>query len=175
MLVASPADGSPVAQMSHDTAVLRQAAPATVVGVVCVVAGGLVAALTAPSPSEHGTWVAAYLVLVAGVSQVGLAVGQSLLAPRGPSARTSLAELVTWNGGNAAVLTGTLAGTVWLVDVGGALLVLTLALVVSAVRGHPVRDGSRRQALARKAFQLLVLVLLVSIPIGLWLARQSGT
>ena len=127
--------------MSHDTAVLRQAAPATVVGVVCVVAGGLVAALTAPRPTEHGTWAAAYLVLVAGVSQVGLTVGQSLLAPRGLPNRTSLAELVTWNGGNAAVLTGTLAGTVWVVDVGGGLLVVTLALVVSAVRGHPVRMG----------------------------------
>jgi hypothetical protein len=161
--------------MSHDTAVLRQAAPATVVGVVCVVAGGLVAALTAPRPTEHGTWAAAYLVLVAGVSQVGLTVGQSLLAPRGLPNRTSLAELVTWNGGNAAVLTGTLAGTVWVVDVGGGLLVVTLALVVSAIRGHPVRDGGRRQALARRAFRFLVLVLLVSIPIGLWLARQSGT
>jgi hypothetical protein len=53
--------------------------------------------------------------------------------------------------------------------------VVTLALVVSAIRGHPVRDGGRRQALARRAFRFLVLVLLVSIPIGLWLARQSGT
>lgn len=156
------------------TALLRQAAPATVAGVVCVVAGGLVAALTAPSPTEHGTWAAAYLVLVAGVAQVGLAVGQSLLAPRGPSSRTNLAELVTWNCGNAAVLTGTLAGIAWVVDVGGALLVLALAVVVSTVRRHPVRGGSRRQALARNAFQLLVLVLLVSIPIGLWLARHSG-
>ena len=160
--------------MSHDTAVLRQAAPATVVGVVCVVAGGLVAALTAPRPTEHGTWAAAYLVLVAGVSQVGLAVGQSLLAARGLPVRTCRAELVTWNGGNAAVLTGTLVGTTWLLDMGGALLVVTLALVVSAVHGRPIREGGRRQVLARRAFQFLVLVLLVSIPIGLWLARQPG-
>jgi hypothetical protein len=160
--------------MSHDTTVLRQAAPATLVGMACVVAGGLVAAFTAASPTEHGAWAAAYLVLVAGVSQVGLAVGQSVLTARSLPARTSRAELVTWNGGNAAVLTGTLAGIAWVVDVGGALLVATLALVASGVRRHPVRDGSRRQALARKAFQLLVLVLLLSIPIGLWLARQSG-
>jgi hypothetical protein len=57
---------------------------------------------------------------------------------------------------------------------GGALLVVTLALVVSAVHGRPIMEGGRRQALARRAFQFLVLVLLVSIPIGLWLARQPG-
>ena len=125
--------------MSHGTAGVRQAAPAIVVGVVCIVAGGLVAAVTAPSPTEHGTWAAAYLVLVAGVSQVGLAVGQSLLTARTPAARTRVAELVTWNVGNAAVLTGTLTGTVWIVDLGGALLVAALALVVVAVHRHPVQ------------------------------------
>jgi len=39
--------------------------PFGIVGVVCVVAGGLVAAATAPAPTEHGGWAAAYLVLVA--------------------------------------------------------------------------------------------------------------
>lgn len=158
--------------MSHGTAGARQAAPAIVVGVVCIVAGGLVAAVTAPSPTEHGTWAAAYLVLVAGVSQVGLAVGQALLTAPTPAARTRVAELVTWNVGNAAVLTGTLTGTVWIVDLGGALLVAALALVVVAVHRYPVQEVGRSQALARRAFQLLVLLLLVSIPIGLWLGRH---
>lgn len=161
--------------MSHGTAGVRQAAPAIVVGVVCIVGGGLVAAVTAPSPTEHGTWAAAYLVLVAGVSQVGLAVGQALLTTRTPAARTRVAELVTWNVGNAAVLTGTLTGTVWIVDLGGALLVAALALVVVAVHRHPVQELGRSQALARRAFQLLVLLLLVSIPIGMWLGRHPGS
>lgn len=161
--------------MSHGTARARRAAPAIVVGVVCIVAGGLVAAVTAPSPTEHGTWAAAYLVLVAGVSQVGLAVGQALLTARTPAAWTRVAELVTWNVGNAAVLTGTLTGTFWIVDLGGALLVAALALVVVAVHRHPVRKSGRSQALARRAFQLLVLLLLVSIPIGLWLGRHPGS
>lgn len=143
-----------------------------VVGVVCVIAGGLVAAVTARNPTEHGTWAVAYLVLVAGVSQVGLAIGQSLLTAPAPAARTRLVELVAWNGGNAAVLTGTLTGTTWVVDIGGALLVVALALVVVAVRAHPVNEVGRSRALARRAFQLLVLVLLVSIPIGLLLARH---
>ena len=39
--------------------------PFGIVGVVRVVAGGLVAAATAPAPTEHGGWAAAYLVLVA--------------------------------------------------------------------------------------------------------------
>lgn len=160
--------------MSRDADVLHRTAPAMVLGVVCVVGGGMVAAVTAASPTEHGTWAAAYLVLVAGVAQIGLALGQSLLTAPSPPARTRLAELLLWNGGNAAVLTGTLTGSTWVVDVGGALLVVTLALVVLAVREHPVRDGGGRQALVRRAFELLVLVLLVSIPIGLLLARHSG-
>lgn len=132
------------------------------------------AAVTASSPTEHGVWAVAYLVLVAGIAQIGLAAGQALLTARIPSARTRLAQLLLWNGGNAAVLTGTLAGTVWVVDVGGALLVAALGLVVVVVRAHVVRDSSGGQVAVRRAFQFLVLMLLVSIPIGLWLSRQPG-
>jgi hypothetical protein len=146
------------------------ALPFVTIGVACVVAGGSVAAAVAQAPSEHGAWAAAYLVLVAGVSQVGLGIGQALLAPRAPSRRIVAAEVGAWNGGNTAVLVGALLGVTPLVDVGSALLVVTLALLVRGVRGTELRG---RWPLY--AYRLLVLILLVSIPIGMLLARTGPT
>ncbi|HEX6197148.1 MAG TPA: hypothetical protein VFZ63_13135 [Jiangellaceae bacterium] len=142
------------------------ALPLAAAGAASVVAGGLVAAFTAAVPSEHGAWVAAYLVLVAGVAQLGLGVGQALLAPRPPSRRLVAAELIAWNGGSAAVIAGTLLDAVLLVDAGGVLLVFALALLVRGVRGSGRRGGWWLQL-----YRLLATVVLVSVPIGLLLAR----
>jgi len=150
--------------MLHDRG--SAALPFATLGVACVVAGGLVAAATALAPSKHGTWAAAYLVLVAGVAQVALGVGQALMAPKPPSSRLVAAQFVGWNAGTAAVLAGTLLDTTALVDLGGALLIVTLALLVHGMRGA----AARRNGLLY-AFRLLIAVLLVSIPIGLTLAR----
>ncbi|MEO7979862.1 MAG: hypothetical protein ABI807_03025 [Sporichthyaceae bacterium] len=153
-------------------AVARRAAawPFVAVGAACIVAGGLVAAVTAPAPSEHGTWAAAYLVLVAGVAQVVLGVGQALLAPRPPAQRMVAAQVIAWNISNAAVLAGTVAGDTAFVDAGGVLLVVVLVLMLRGARGG---GATPRWLLA--AFRLLAVVLLVSIPVGLVLARtRSG-
>lgn len=159
--------------------------PFAVLGGGCVIAGGLVAAATAPAPSVHGAWAAAYLVLVAGVAQIALGAGQALLAPIVPSRRWVLAQIGAWNAGNAAVLAGTLGGVTPLVDVGGTGLVIGLTLLVAAVRGTAVRGAAVRDVAARLGarwgcwplygFRLLVLVLAVSIPIGLILARVGPT
>ncbi|MGH3423484.1 MAG: hypothetical protein ACRDO8_02070, partial [Nocardioidaceae bacterium] len=82
--------------------------------------------------------------------------------------RLVAADFALWNAGNAAVVAGTLVDAVRLVDVGGGLLVLALALIVGAVRG-----GSPRGRRQLYAFRLLVVVLLVSIPVGLLLARTA--
>lgn len=144
--------------------------PFTAAGVGCVVAGGLVAAATAPAPSTHGSWAAAYLVLVAGVAQVALGWGQAALAPRLPARGRVAAQVGAWNLGNAAVLVGTLTGVLPLVDVGGVVLVIGLALLADAVRGG-VRHDARSPRWWLYGFRLLVVVLLVSIPTGLVLAR----
>ena len=136
---------------------LRGAWPFVFVGVACVIAGGLVAAVTSIAPTEHLTWSSAYLVLVAGVAQVGLGLGQEILPPRPPSQRLSIVELALWN-------VGTLAGTAAAVDAGGALLVVTLALVGYASRGAA-------QTWLSHGFRALIVILLVSIPVGLVLAR----
>src|SRR5664280_1733410 len=141
------------------------ALPFAAVGAACIVAGGLVAAVSAPAPSEHASWAAAYLVLVVGAAQAALGVGQALLALRVPSRRNVAVQFTAWNLGNAAVLTGTLAGITTLVDTGGALLVVALLLL----RG--VRTGREPRTWLLWAFRLLAAVLLISIPIGLVLAR----
>lgn len=159
--------------MSGRTAELRRSAPAAAVGTASVVAGGLVAAVTATAHSQHGSWLAAYLVLVAGVAQAALALGQAVLAPHPPSARTLAVEMVAWNVGNVAVVSGTLAGLTMLVDVGAALLVLALALLGAAVRGAG-RRVERARSWPFLAFLTLVLGLLASVAVGLWLARARG-
>jgi hypothetical protein len=159
--------------MSWRTEALQQAVPGIGLGTACVVAGGLVAAGASVAPSEHGSWLAAFLVLVAGVAQSARAVGQAMLAPRPPSSRTLVTELIAWNTGCAVVAAGTLAGLTLLVDIGGALLLLTLALLVRAVRGAE-RGADRTHRWTMLAYRLLILCLVVSIPIGLWLARVRG-
>lgn len=135
-------------------------------GAAYVVSGGLVAAVTSVVSSEHGAWTAAYLVLVAGVAQLALGIGQAELAPAMPSRRLVRAELATWNAGSLAVIVGTLADTTVVVDVGGTLLVVGLALFTSAVAGSTAGRGR-----ILLLYRLLAGGLLLSIPVGLLLAR----
>jgi hypothetical protein len=143
--------------------------PFLVIGTACVIAGGLVAAATAPNPSQHGSWAAAYLVLVAGVAQIGLGAGQAMFGGR-TSPRTVLAEIAGWNLGNAAVLAGTLAGVGLVVDLGGAALLVVLVLLLrGALTGGAAPSGRARWLL--RGYCALLLVLIVSIPVGLVLGR----
>ena len=67
-----------------------------VLGAGWVVSGGLVSAITGPLRLDHGSWVAAFSVLVAGVAQYAFGAAQSALAPQRSSRRTVVAELVAW-------------------------------------------------------------------------------
>ena len=150
---------------------LRASLPLLVAGVACVVGGGAVAAAVAPAPTEHGVWAVAYLVLVGGIGQLALGLGQGLLAPTVPKRRLLLVQLVGWNAGNGLVIAGTILGASIAVDVGGALLVVVLVLASLTVRGA---DGTHGGLVARwplHAFRIVLLILLVSIPIGLVLER----
>ncbi len=147
---------------------VRPTVPAIAIGIACVAIGGLRSAVDSLSPSEHGAWSVAYLVLVMGLAQIALALGQALLSSTPTTHRVLLVEVVAWNLGGALVLIGTLVGPGVLVDVGGLLLVVTLALVVRSVR-RPVPGPSWHRVL----FLTLVVVLLLSIPIGLVLSRTD--
>jgi len=146
--------------------------PLFAAGGAAIVAGGLVGAATAPSPSEKGSWAAAYLVLVAGVAQIGLGFGQAALSTATLSTRILGTETIGWNAANAAVIAGTLANVDSLVDTGGILLVATLATFATRVRGGEAAFGGRRWP--AYVFRGLVVVLMISIPIGLVLATVHG-
>lgn len=150
----------------------RACAPFAVPALLGVVAGGMVAAATAAAPSEHGTWSAAYLVLVVGVAQLALGAGQALLAIEPPRRRLVFLQVGFWNAANASVLAGTVLGSKAAVYAGGAALVVVLLGLAYTTRGgrasrqHEARGG--RWLLP--AYRTLVFVLLLSIPVGLVLA-----
>jgi hypothetical protein len=143
-----------------EPATRRAAAPFVFLGSACVIGGGLASAATAPSATLHSAWAVAYLVLVAGVAQIVLGIAQVAMAATVPPRLLLGTQLATWNVGNAAVLVGTLTNVMPLTDLGGALLVVALALVLAAIRAG---RGGR----AATVLRLLVLLLLVSIPVGL--------
>ena len=89
---------------------LRGAMAFGVVALICVVAGGLVAAVTGPLHLEHGSWAAAYLVLVGGVAQGALGISQYFLAAQRFVGWKVIAELVAWNSASAAGTGGRLTG-----------------------------------------------------------------
>lgn len=123
------------------------------------------AAVTGPLRLDHGSWLAAYAVLVAGVTQYVFGVVQGVLAVRRPSSRVVVAELVAWNAGAVGVIGGTLARLPLIVDVSGLLLGLGLGLIIHAVR------GTGGPAWARWTYRILLVVILVSILVGLVLAQ----
>ncbi|HLR58712.1 MAG TPA: hypothetical protein VK098_11085 [Beutenbergiaceae bacterium] len=144
---------------------LRRVWPALLVALVSIIAGGLLSAITAHAATRSASWAAAYLVLVAGVGTGGLAAGRALLSSPFPRPVRVWVEFVLWFAGNALVLAGTLLHPRWLVDVGGGLLVASLASVVAGVR-----RGAGPVA-ARRLFLTLVTVLLISVPVGLLLSH----
>jgi hypothetical protein len=144
------------------TADVREALPFGVVAGALVVAGGLVSAVNSAAPFEHGSWLAAYLVLVAGVAQLVLGVGRLLLpAPR----RLALSQLVLWNAGVALVPVGVFADSLAIVLVGSAGVLAALA-----VFAHGAGRGRGARVVAYRA---VVALLAVSVAIGGVLAGGS--
>lgn len=136
----------------------------TVLGAACVVAGGLVAAVTAPLDLAHGSWAAAYLVLVGGVTQYVMGRMRSSYDP-GRVAWRGWAQVVGWNGGNALVVGGTWTEAPLLVDLGSLLLAGALLTALYDDR------GTRSPRVLRWGFRLLLLVMALSIPIGIVLSH----
>jgi hypothetical protein len=147
--------------MTHSTSL-----PFRVLGTAWIIAGGLTAAVTGPLSLENGSWAAAFSVLIGGVAQYAIGVVQSALVSLQPSRRVVTAELAAWNLGGAAVILGTVVTQPLIVDFGGLLLVVALALMVLTVRGKGAGP-----VWAMWTYRVLLIVILVSIPIGLILAH----
>lgn len=139
--------------------------PFLLVGTTCITAGGVVAAVSRPTDFGNGPWLAAYLVLVAGVAQVALGAGQAWLAADVPSPRLVRWQLSTWNLGAAGVVVGTLVAVPLLTSIGGAVTIVALVLFLAGVR----RTGLVPRWVPM-AYRAVVAIVLVSIPIGLTMA-----
>lgn len=92
-----------------------------------IIGGGLVAAINSAVPFAHGSWLAAYLVLVGGVAQLLLGVGCLVLPEPRLSARLRGAQVGLWNAGNVVVLGGVLGERFALVLAGSLLVLAALA------------------------------------------------
>ncbi len=164
-------DGAGVAD-GGDTVALRfphWSLPFIVVGVAAIVGAGVLAAATASRPSEFTVWANAYLVLVVGVVQVALGLAAGVLAVRPVRTTIVASAFALFNAGSALVITGTgLDGVVgWnvaLVDVGGVALIPAMGLFLYLVRGA-------RSGVWLHLYRFVVAVILVSMPVGLILAR----
>lgn len=141
------------------------ARPFVVVGSVCTIAGGLVAAVTRPTGFEPGSWLAAYLVLVGGVAQIALGVGQAWLAGEPPRQAEVRAEVVTWNLAVASTVAGTLVPAPILTTLGGIATVVALGRFLAGVRTVGVASRT-----ARTLYRGFAAIVLVSTPVGLALA-----
>lgn len=157
--------------------------PFLVAGVACIVGGGLLAAASAYVTTQKTAWATAYLVLVGGVAQVALGAAVTWLRP-GANRRWGQIAFVCWNLGNAGVLAGQLAALVVLTDLGSALLVVSLALVLASVaRGAPARGSVEYEPTPEHrspphpgllwAFRILLVILLAGIIVGTALAHLT--
>jgi hypothetical protein len=135
---------------------------------VLIVAGGAVAAVNSAAPFGHGSWLAAYLVLVGGVAQGILGAGRLALQAPAPGRARPRAQLALWNIGSLAVPAGVLSDAPMLVTAGSVALLWALALFAAQARGR------RREVRGRVVVYLAIVVgLAVSVVIGSALADAA--
>ena len=144
-------------------------APFTLLGVAAIVAGGILAARISAQPWPTVVWLVAYLVLVVGVAQYALGLGQARLAARAPSLLFIALEWFVFNLGNAGVIAGTLAGHFHWVVAGSILVIIAmLAFAWGAL-------GNRHHLLWRVGYYALVALIFASALVGLVLSfNHSG-
>lgn len=142
--------------------------PFAVAGAAAIVAGGgLAAAIAAPSPTRHGVWAVAYLVLVLGVGQLLLGAGQALLASEPPPPGSAAAAAVAFNLSGAAIILGVVTDHIVVLDAGSALLFAVLVWLLYGVR------RGRRRGWALFGYRAFIAALTVSIPIGMALTTAG--
>lgn len=144
---------------------LRSTVTFVICGGILIVAGGVVAAVNSAAPFTHGSWLAAYLVLVGGTAQILLAGGYAALVAPHRACGQSRSRLLLWNFGSLAVPGGVLADTAAGVTAGSVALLCALALFARAVSGAP-----RARAIAYVA---LVVSLGASVIVGSALADAA--
>ncbi len=142
---------------------LASTMPWLVTSGLAVLAGGLTAAAAAHAPTQPLVWMSAYLVLVAGMGQAGLGVGQAMLSIQSPSQRFVAAQWMMLNAANVGVVAGTLSGHLWLVAMGISGFVMALALFIYGVR-------NARQGWQTHLYRALAALLGIGATVGMTLS-----
>lgn len=137
------------------------------VGYLAIFAGGIIAAITAPLGLEKGSWLAAYLILVAGLAQLLLSHQCQILHVRLPAARASWIQLSFFVAGNVAVIIGSLLSQPIVVNLGGIGLIGALGIAIRNAAAAP-------QVWRKWALQLFYAAVVISVPIGLVLAHMRA-
>ena len=141
-----------------------------IIGGAFVLLGGAVAAVASPLDIAKGSWLSAYLVLVAGVPVylVGQFIAHWIVG------RGGWALLVGWYLGNAAVVVGSLLSFPLLVDLGGIVLLVPLVIMLWIALQQGRIAGSTRSRgaeIGRLLLMAALVVMIFSIPVGLVLAH----
>lgn len=142
------------------------AAPFAAVGVAATIAGGATAAAIAYQPTEHLVWMVAYLVLVAGITQVVFGAGQAWLAETPPSRGMAWGQWILFNLGNGYVIGGTLSNRTWIVAAGTLLFVVAIGWFLYGVR------RCRRRGWGN-AYRILLALIFLSAIAGLVISAVS--
>ena len=135
---------------------------------LAICAGGTLAAFTARKPSRFIMWLTAYLVLIVGIAQLGLAY--SWLELNLHTGWITIAAFIVYNFGNLAVILGRAlkSRTRWAkysVYKGGLLLAISMAVLLYGAHGVALSWTS-------VLFYALTITILVSMPIGLMLSSR---
>lgn len=133
-------------------------------GVAMIIAGGLVAAVADPLEVARGSWLAAYLVLPGGVATSAMALARTGHVDPVRRDRGAWPQFALWFGGHAGVVGGTLAEMPLLV---GAASILLVAALVLALRASV---GIAAPVAAAWAYRALLVLLMLSIPVGIALS-----
>lgn len=136
---------------------------------VSIAAGGTLSAFRAKAPSRQAMWVSAYLVLITGLFQLGLALGlPSIVENFGVVVAGLLMAL--YNIGSVGVIVGTLykQRTGWRsFSVAGSLLITGVVLVAG------VGAYGQRLNLQAGLFYVTVVVLFITSLVGAKLAARK--
>lgn len=139
-----------------------------IISVLAIAAGGALTAFSAKKPVRFKNWASAYLVLIAGLAQLGLICGWQWLGH--PHESLALIAFIIFDIANFLVIYGT--ARKWqkqpfatTVNTGGALIALAMILLISIT-------SSAGASWTLAWFIALAAVILVSMTIGLTLSAR---
>jgi hypothetical protein len=160
-LVARPRDGNRI---------LRVCCGASTTFVVAAV---VIGASNIVSPFERGWWLATYLFLVGGASQLLLVGGQLVVIGRRGTSRPPRAlawtQLALWNIGTAAVAVTDMVRALVGVAIGSGILVTALVLFLAGLR----RVEPPRTATLERSYLMLLIFLAGCVVVGTFLAAAA--